>query len=230
MMKKTETLIRNLDQDKLLRSLGARRRTTRLSAGLRHRLAYWQEKLPKLLDPKVVHRIVGLNSRDAGCLRLPDGTRFGSPKLAKTLENATSLCCFIATIGRGIENAVNTCTAKNRFSDAFILDTLGSMAAEALIDGFHRDYERQCLEQGKGVTLRFSPGYCDWDITDQIHLFSFFKEDHPAGVQLTETCLMSPCKSVSGVFGILPVDSGNRLDKYNPCRSCGQPRCRARRI
>jgi hypothetical protein len=230
MMKNTEILIQSLDQEKLMRSLGARRRPTRLSAGLRQRLDYWQEKLPRLLAPRVAHRVVALNSSDADRLCLANGTRFGSTKLAKTLEDATALCCFVATIGRGIETAVNTCTAKNRYSDAFILDTLGSMAAEALIDGFHRDYERQCREQGKGVTLRFSPGYCDWDITDQIHLFSIFKEDRPADVQLTETCLMSPCKSVSGVFGILPVDSGSRLDKYNPCRSCSQPRCRARRI
>lgn len=212
-----------------MRSLGARRRPTRLSAGLRQRLDYWQEKLPKLLDPRVSHKIVGLNGRDSDCLRLPGGICFRSPKLARTLQNATKVCCFIATVGPGLETAVNACMARNRYSDAFILDAIGSMAAEALIDGFHRDYEQQCRKQGEGVTLRFSPGYCDWDIGDQIHLFSLFNDEHPAGVQLTETCLMSPCKSVSGVFGILPVASGSSLDKYNPCRSCGQPHCRGRR-
>jgi hypothetical protein len=229
-MKNTQTLIQSLDQEKLLRTLGARRRPTRLSAGLRQRLEYWQKKLPKLLDPRIAHRIVGLDSSDSPLMHLSDGTCFGSPKLVKTMRDASHVCCFVATVGPGIESAVNTCMARNRYSDAYILDTLGSMAAEALIDGFHKDFERQSRKQGKGVTLRFSPGYCDWDISDQIHLFSLFKDEEPAGVHLTETCLMSPCKSVSGVFGILPVDSGGSLEKYNPCRSCGQPHCRARRI
>ena len=221
-----------------MRSLGAGRRTTRISAGLRQRLAYWQGKLPLLLNLQICHTTIDLSDGfmdgDAGNmdghLVLSDGTVFGSPNLSAALADASQMCCFVVTVGPGVEIAVNDCVAANRHADAFILDTLGSMAAEALIDGFHKDVERECRSRGQGVTLRFSPGYCDWDITDQIHLFSLFKEKHPANVELTESCLMSPCKSISGVFGILPAELGNDIAKYNPCKSCRQSRCRARRI
>ena len=221
-----------------MRSLGAGRRTTRISAGLRQRLTYWQEKLPLLLEPQICHTTMDLSdgfmndhagSMD-GHLVLGDGTVFGSPNLSAALANASQMCCFVATVGPGVDIAVKECFAANRHADAFILDTLGSMAAEALIDGFHKDFERECRSRGQGVTLRFSPGYCDWDITDQIHLFSLFKEKHPADVELTESCLMSPSKSISGVFGMLPAKLGSDIEKYNPCKSCRQPRCRARRI
>ncbi|MGB5263413.1 MAG: vitamin B12 dependent-methionine synthase activation domain-containing protein, partial [Lutimonas sp.] len=51
------------------------------------------------------------------------------------------------------------------------------------------------------ITNRYSPGYCDWKVVDQQKLFSFFPENF-CGVSLSETSLMRPIKSVSGIVGI----------------------------
>ncbi len=222
-------IICSLDEAKLMRSLGASRRSKRISVSMKRRILNWRLKLPELLSPRLDHCIVDITATDDGRIVLNDGTCFHSPKLARTLRAADRLCCFVATIGSQLEIEVQRCMADNHFADAYILDTLGSMSVEALVDRFHTAGESQFRSRGRGVTLRFSPGYCDWHLTDQISLFSLFKKASPAGVRLTETCLMSPQKSISGVFGILPLDVGQSVANYNPCKACGQPRCRARR-
>jgi len=219
----------SLDEGKLMRSLGANRRSKSISVSMKRRILNWRLKLPELLSPKLDHCTVDIAVASNGRIMLNNGTLFYSPKLARTVQAADALCCFVATIGSQLEVEVQRCMANNHYADAFILDTLGSMSVEALVDRFHTARERQFKSQGQGVTLRFSPGYCDWHLTDQIPLFSLFKKAVPAGVRLTETCLMSPQKSISGVFGILPRDIGQSVANYNPCKSCGQPRCRARR-
>lgn len=219
----------SLDEGKLLRTLGARRGQAKVSSGMRRRIGFWRSRLQELMTPRLVHRLIDLAGTSNGRVELSGGDCFKSPKLARTLRGAEKLCCFVATLGAGVDAEVKRCMDRNRYADAYVLDTLGSMAVEALVDRFHIDCEKRCRPEGQAVTLRFSPGYCDWPLMEQIALFARFGHDRPAGVSLTETCLMSPRKSVSGVFGILPRAVDGSVADYNPCRSCPQPRCRARR-
>ena len=113
----------------------------------------------------------------------------------------------------------------NDLSEAYILDAMGSVAVEDLVDKFQLTIKNEYERVGKTVTLRFSPAYCDWPLTEQKKLFSLFDPgDIP--VQLLDSCLMQPVKSISGVFGIVP--HGSAL--YNPCRYCDDRACKARRI
>jgi len=54
---------------------------------------------------------------------------------------------------------------------------------------------------GLKVSNRYSPGYCTWDVSEQKKLFSFFP-DRFAGITLSDSSLMNPIKSVSGIAGI----------------------------
>jgi cobalamin-dependent methionine synthase I len=81
--------------------------------------------------------------------------------------------------------------------------------------------------QGKGVTLRFSPGYCDWPISEQKKVFELVQADM-IGVSLNESFLMNPRKSVSGLFGITEEPS-QTVSGYNPCVHCNKRDCFSRR-
>ncbi len=76
---------------------------------------------------------------------------------------------------------------------------------------------REAGAVGACVTLRYSPGYCDWDVAQQRKLFKIFELDD-IGVRLTEECLMIPQKSVSGIIGVGWGD--RRLIAMSPCRHC----------
>lgn len=179
----------------------------------------------ELVTPSLYHRIIKIDSIKNGTVYLHGGPNFKSPKLTKAMKNCEDVICFTATIGSGVEREVSRLTDENRLSSAYILDSMGSTVIEGMVDRFHKSMERRYKARGKGVTLRFSPGYCDWPITEQKKLFRALDLNR-MDIELTDTCLMRPRKSVSGIFGIL---SSSNITPYNPCIECKKKDCPARR-
>jgi cobalamin-dependent methionine synthase I len=97
-----------------------------------------------------------------------------------------------------------------------------------MVERFYQRLKERYEANEKSVTLRFSPGYCDWPIMDQKKIFEMLNTLQDQ-VQLTETCLMKPRKSISGIFGVLPSNGKDSNPPYNPCLYCGKRDCIARR-
>ncbi|OPL13558.1 MAG: hypothetical protein AVO38_13160 [delta proteobacterium ML8_D] len=150
-----------------------------------------------------------------------------SQKLSSALDGSDEIVCFVATIGTIIEEEINGLIAQNRLSEAYVLDAMGSVAVEDMVEQFHQCRRAPFFSEDKSVTLRFSPGYCDWPVTEQKKLFSLF-DSEPPGIELLDSCLMQPRKSVSGVFGLVHCSS-SFFQPYNPCRHCKKTDCLARR-
>ena len=69
-------------------------------------------------------------------------------------------------------------------------------------------------------TNRFSPGYCGWHVSQQQLLFPLF-QGHTCGVRLTDSSLMLPIKSVSGIVGL-----GSQVSRQPyTCTLCNFPQC-----
>jgi len=102
----------------------------------------------------------------------------------------------------------------------YVYDVIGSEVVEAAADMMQEGLRKSMAALGKEITNRFSPGYCGWDVAEQHYLFSFFK-DNFCGITLTESALMNPVKSVSGLIGI-----GEHV-KYAPyqCHLCDDKNC-----
>ena len=75
--------------------------------------------------------------------------------------------------------------------------------------------------------LRYSPGYCGWNLTGQRALFTALGPEE-IGIHLTESCLMEPVKSISGVAVIGPADIHGFTDDYSFCAACPTHDCRRR--
>jgi len=217
-----------LDDGKLMRLLGARRGKKPSPASIR-RVDDLTQRLENLADPWLVYRVFRLRSVEKGAATLANGIRFKSPKIARTLADADRVCCFVATIGEALDREIDRCMAEDRYADAYVLDAMGSIAAEDVVEQFHRRMENRLENEDRSVTLRFSPGYCDWPLQQQRRLFALFADVDPMDVALTETCLMSPRKSVSGIFGILPEGIESDTGHCNPCNECRKTDCIARR-
>jgi cobalamin-dependent methionine synthase I len=101
------------------------------------------------------------------------------------------------------------------------------VAADNMVATFHERMKDEYKNQGKQVTLCFSPGYCDWPITEQKKLFNLL-DSQDVDVELSDSCLMTPRKSISGVFGI-QSDEKHGDKAYNPCWDCNKTDCQARR-
>lgn len=216
-------LVTNLPMEKLAHRLGGRK-NRRLSRATRNKVQTSQGRVQDLMNPKLSYRVLRIPDDRGRLVTLEDGTRLKSLKLAKTLKNSSQIVCFVATVGRDIDREINKLMHENRLSQAYILDSMGSVAVEDMVDRFQKEMTDELERNGSTTTLRFSPGYCDWPVTDQKKLFKFLNTDE-IGVRLSESCLMSPRKSISGVFGIVPIDSAH----YNPCIDCRKLNCEARR-
>ena len=208
--------------------LGARKGRRASEASLR-RIDTMARAVPAMLQPRISYRRLELAAVNRGGVELEGGIHFKSPKLAKTLSRAELVCCFVATVGPAVDMEVQLRMKKRRYAEAYVLDAMGSMSAENIVEQFYQRTARNLAQTGRGVTLRFSPGYCDWPLNQQRDLFALFSDHPPLKVELSRSFLMSPRKSVSGLFGILPAGVPGTHPAYNPCTECSKRDCIARR-
>ena len=183
----------------------------------------------KFVDPSLYHQNTEINSVEKGTVHLEEGPELKSLKLSKTLRNCKEIICYIATLGGEVEGEIKRLMDEKHLAEAYILDAMASVAADNMVTMFHQRMKDVYKNQSKQVTLCFSPGYCDWPITDQKKLFGIFDSDEME-VELTDSCFMQPRKSISGVFGITPSDSNPKEQSYNPCLECNRHSCSARRV
>lgn len=223
-----ENFQKSFEIEKVLRLLGAKQGRRVSPASLR-RVDLLAEEITEMLKPQLSYRILELLQANRSGIQLVEGTCFKSPKLAKALANAQAICCFMATIGPVVDAEIQRLMRRRRYADAYVLDAIGSTSAENVVEQFYQRMARRQKDKNAGVTLRFSPGYCDWPIQQQRPLFKLFDDMDTPDVALNESCLMSPRKSVSGLFGLLPPGVNGVNPTYNPCDTCNRRDCMARR-
>lgn len=130
------------------------------------------------------------------------GTFFTTQKtVASRMNNAEHAAFFVCTVGPRLEAWTRQLASEGDTVLAHLVDTVATVAVEKSADTLHDHLGRKMREQGLRVTNRYSPGYCGWSVSEQHALFSFFPADF-CGVTLTESALMKPIKSVSGMIGI----------------------------
>jgi len=151
---------------------------------------------------------------------------FQSNVIARLLERCDKVAVFVVTIGNHLEEMVCRLAEDRLMLQATVLDAIGSAAVEKLADFVQGRISQVAKIQGFDISRRFSPGYCDWDVSQQEILFRAVDGDS-AGVSLTQGCLMLPRKSISGIIGI--GRSKGNIGSYNPCQTCNKRDCRARR-
>ncbi|MDA3929611.1 MAG: hypothetical protein PF541_11700 [Prolixibacteraceae bacterium] len=136
------------------------------------------------------------------------------------LKKSEFVVLFACTIGQNVEHYSKDEMGKGNSLEGYILDLIGSELAESVTDILHNYLEIKVKEYEMGISNRYSPGYCNWPVSDQHKLFSLLG-NYNAGISLTESSLMIPVKSVSGILGV--GKSIKRLD-YK-CRICDDEKC-----
>ena len=108
---------------------------------------------------------------------------------------------------------------------SFVASWMGSLAVERVADRLQAAVAERAAAGGLHLTNRYSPGYCGWPVSDQQKLFRLLPPDF-CGVRLSETSLMQPIKSVSGLIGL-----GERavFNDYT-CERCDLESCVGRTV
>ncbi len=151
---------------------------------------------------------------------------FKSQVIARLLERCEKVAVFILTIGSRLEETVGRLAEDGLIVEAYVLDAIGSTIAESLADVVQSKIGDLARAQRLCISRRFSPGYCDWDISQQKMVFRAMDGDS-SGVCLSDEYMMVPQKSISGIIGIGLCDRG--VESYNPCQTCDKRNCPGRR-
>ena len=143
----------------------------------------------------------------------------------RQLQGSEAYALFVATSGTEYEAFQQRLLKEGDMVRVFVADALGSVIAEKTADRMEETLQQSIDKLGWHRTNRFSPGYCGWHVSQQQLLFPLFGVKEPCGIQLTDSSLMVPIKSVSGIIGL-----GHSV-RYQPytCGLCDFKNCYKRR-
>ncbi len=155
--------------------------------------------------------------------RSPDGVVLGgrpfrSRLLRSHLDKIERVFPYLITIGAELEAAA---AAKDDLLDQYALETAADLALAAAGARLEARLRRVF---GTGPLSAMNPGSLeDWPIEEQKPLF-YLLGDGPSrlGVRLTDSLLMTPRKSVSGILFA-------SQEAFTSCALCPRPRCQGRR-
>jgi hypothetical protein len=170
-----------------------------------------------LINPRAVFEVAYTGAKGEGTVEVA-GVAFESPLLRKNLETANKVFPYIITVGPELERAAGS---QGDLLKQYYLEEMANMALESAAGWLGGQ-----LETRYGVTglANMSPGSLeDWPITEQMKLFSIFGDTEKAvGVRLTDSLLMVPRKSISGI--LFPSEEG-----FVACQLCERERCPGRK-
>ncbi len=152
---------------------------------------------------------------------LLDGVFFNVQKIIfHQIKNSDYIAAFVCTAGSKITDKSKELMKNGDMLKGYLYDIMGSLIVESSMDLIHEYLRQDMASEGLNITNRFSPGYCNWKVDEQKQLFSLLPENF-CGINLTDSCLMRPTKSDSGIIGI------GKAVKYNDytCRICDDLNC-----
>jgi hypothetical protein len=143
---------------------------------------------------------------------------FESPLLSAELDGANKVFPYILTIGPELERAA---AAQDDLLKQYYLEEIANLALEQAAGWLAKHIETR---YGLGPLSNMSPGsLVDWPITEQSKLFSIFGDTEKLiGVRLTDSMLMVPRKSISGI--LFPSEEG-----FVACQLCDREHCQGRK-
>ncbi len=146
---------------------------------------------------------------------------FSPSKIVTTqLKDSTSAALFVCTAGEGISDHANQLLNDGDPLASYIFDVIGSVTVEKAMDKLQKKLELNFKKIGLSISDRYAPGYCEWSVGEQQQLFSLLP-DNFCGITISDSALMSPIKSVSGIIGI----GKNLQQKGFQCRWCNDKNC-----
>ena len=145
--------------------------------------------------------------------------------ILRQLQGSEAYALFVCTSGTEFEDYQQRLKDEGDMVRIFIADALGSVIAEHCADVMEACLQESIDKLQWHHTNRFSPGYCGWHVSQQQRLFPLFG-GQTCGVRLTDSSLMVPIKSVSGIMGV-----GKKVRKLDyTCGLCDFKQCYKRRL
>jgi len=207
-----------LDLEAVIKRMHLRKRSDNILGNIREML----DIARPIAKPKAVFDVTYIENKNGDSMEI-GGVEFKSRVLRINLDKVERVFPYVVTCGREVDEIDIPSTD---FIKGYYLDQIKETAvvlARQYVEGYLK--KRYAL----GQLSRMAPGAGagdDWPITQQKELFSLFggreKVEELIGVRLTDSFLMVPIKSVSGIF--FPTEI-----RFESCQICPREQCIGRR-
>jgi hypothetical protein len=167
--------------------------------------------------PKAMYRVGYLEDRGEDWVVI-GGQRFTSRILSVNLAPVHRVFVYVATCGREIQEwARGRTDPLERYWSNVIQESVLRAASRALLAHLNQLYD-------PGRTSSMAPGSLgEWPLSEQRPLFAFLGDtEERIGVRLSESLLMVPTKSVSGIRFVTE-------ERFESCQLCPRTDCPGRR-
>ena len=170
-----------------------------------------------LVEPKVFYKICYIEEKLVEGVII-EGLHLRSKVLRKNLDKIERVFPFVITIGSKYSERLEACSD---LLEKFYLDTIGNVALNQVRLELKNHLKAEFAVE---KTAFMAPGSLpDWPIDEQKPLFKILGDVESAvGVKLTESLLMLPAKSVSGIY--FPTET-----TFFSCQLCPRERCDSRK-
>jgi hypothetical protein len=170
-----------------------------------------------LIKPRGVMVVAYVGEKGERTVQL-EGVTFESPILRKKLAATNKVFPYIVTVGPELERVA---VGQEDLLKQYYLEEMANIALEEAADWLAKRLEARYKV---GPLSNLSPGSLeDWPITEQTKLFSLFGDtERSVGVRLSDSLLMIPRKSISGI--LFPSEEG-----FVACQLCDRENCQGRK-
>ena len=146
------------------------------------------------------------------------------------LMNCNKIICMAITVGENIEREVTKKFQKGEYTSSILLDAAATTAVEQAADAMEKAIKQNPLIRGYSMRWRFSPGYGDWSLAQQVNLFHLSNAE-TIGIRLSSSMMMIPRKSITAIIGLINNKNKEiKNRKKNHCENCNSVNCPNRKI
>lgn len=123
---------------------------------------------------------------------------------ANLMAKAKAALVSVNSIGQPLDDAVHELNASGEALGAYLLDCVGVVALSKVADAAAAMAEERAAAEGWGVGARLAPGsLVGWNTDRQSEICALLPLES-AGLSLTDSGLIIPFKSASGMIGLGP--------------------------
>lgn len=210
-MRDSEIILDNIDKSEAARYLGYK--DTLPDINTTKIMLQCEEDLLKIIKPRYCYKIFDIDfCEDYVRLKGAELKLMGT-SIREHLTGCEKAAVMCATLSGDVDKMLRKYEISNMVQ-ALIIDALANAAIEQVCD----EVEQVIMQEFEGYshTWRFGVGYGDFPITAQKLLLETLDAGKRIGVCATESCILTPRKSVTCVIGL----SKEQVKKQKSCDNC----------
>lgn len=155
-----------------------------------------------------------------------DSPALGGEDIKKVTEQSEKVVLIAATLGIYVDKLIRKAQITD-MAQAVVIDAMASVAIEQFMDKIEVELSERY--SGYYFTNRFSPGYGDYPLEKQKEIVRLLNTEKKLGLNLTESLMLNPTKSVTAVIGIGKKEVKEKSSCTSKCSRCKNKNCPYRR-